>query len=1525
MSTSTNTPDKEPQASALGVVRITEVIALDYPEEGYEYRGLIQAHDDSGGMVREQILQTRRKPEWLVNGRHEGSGELYLILQFRPEGNQRWQALEPLALPVHNQLDGQSSTDVYLPLRGWQEAPHMQVRIRMTRELADEHSSAASTHSENDIAEATAAGCPFFAPIATPVHTARQIPEVAIPDDVTDLPHLTTPEQVLVKDNWNKFLAYQDMLIELYFERLLYEEPELIDLFGDAIDLVPSYFAGLFDVSVRRLMPQTERVLRESYRSIYPEPAEGLKSVEDYVALLADLGMRPEHWLAARRVWAWMLAHIPHLEEYDRENLAKGENSAMYRFFTLLILAPALAATKQYEEALTPDMIREMRQGGDRLAANARVIGTDFYHILFQTHPEIIPFFGRTDVDSLTEHLMQAIAFLVRSLESGHNIIQELRDLSQVHTNFSVPPEAYPKLVGPMMTVLKKYIPDFTDEQERAWEILLSRVTNVLRQPMINQQRILAKAKEYIDLIGDELAWDAADSERRWTEIKREIQATGNYTHTYEELAYGAQLAWRNSAKCIGRISWRNMIVRDLRHVTDPDEMFRECAEHLRLATNGGNVQIVMSVFRPKKPLERWGPRIWNSQYVRFAAYEQEDGSVLGDKANLAITQTLIRQGWTPPAVKTAYDTLPLVIDVPGQPPRMYQFREEDVLKVAIEHPTYPAVGALDLKWCAVPAISNFRMDIGGVQYGCIPFNGWFMETEIARNLWEDGRYEKAEAIAHAIGLDTSSEQTLWRDRAFLELNAAVLHSFSKAKVTLVDHQTASRQFLTHDLREKRAGRECPAQWSWVVPSAGGSVTPVWHHEMRDFFLSPSYHYAADRWVVINDELMAINEEGATELLEADRMQVQALRPDRTTAPEHRPQRILILYGSETGTAESYARKTARRLSRYHPRLMALDEYAISHLSEEDLLLVVTSTFREGDLPGNAQKFHARIKAQPAGAFKQLNFSVMALGSTVYTHFCAAGITLDRELARVGGNRVISLHRGDEIKGQADTFRKWLDLVARLLGEDPTSVDLSTTADTRLQVSFVDANQVPDTAAALREEKQSGFAVPVVENRELLKKVIIGSRSTRFIALDISNTGQTYETGDHVAIYPQNPPELVQRLANRLGVDADAWFTTSLVNSRGEIVPGEHAYPDPVRVGQVLTEDLDLAIREPYDELFGALLKTAQSATDRNRLESWLDILSRNQDENEEYIALKKHIADTFVTVMDLLDVFPSAHLSFTQLIELLPKQKPRLYSISSCSLVHPTQIHLTVGVVQLTTDSGKVIAGLCSNYLAGLTPNDETRVRICVRSSTFRPPVDPHAPMLMVGAGTGLSPLLGFLQHREVQLRALHNASYQHVNGHEFITPVSPPVGHARLFFGCRNLNDYLYQQELETWHEAGVLTHLDVAFSRLDEEKIYVQDLIGQRSKDLWDVLSQPNCHYYVCGDAQMADDVFNVLMNIAKTTGGLSHAEAINFFRQMQSENRFVMDVWGVLLNFQRALTDLQETKYTQGERWLERVSV
>jgi sulfite reductase alpha subunit-like flavoprotein len=191
---------------------------------------------------------------------------------------------------------------------------------------------------------------------------------------------------------------------------------------------------------------------------------------------------------------------------------------------------------------------------------------------------------------------------------------------------------------------------------------------------------------------------------------------------------------------------------------------------------------------------------------------------------------------------------------------------------------------------------------------------------------------------------------------------------------------------------------------------------------------------------------------------------------------------------------------------------------------------------------------------------------------------------------------------------------------------------------------------------------------------------------------------------------------------------------------------------------------------------------------------------------------------------------------------------------------------------------------------------------------------------MLLVGPGTGLAPLVGFLQHREVQLQALRaERSPQPVDS----LLREPPAIHTRLFFGCHDLNDYLYQDELEIWRQTGVLTHLDVAFSRMGDEKIYVQHLIEQQATDLWQVLSQPDCHYYVCGDARMADEVFAVLMNIARRIGGLTHAQAVDFFQRMKQENRFVADVWGVLLNAKQALAEVQNARYTQGERWLAQI--
>ncbi|WP_245916430.1 nitric oxide synthase oxygenase [Nocardioides gansuensis] len=350
-----------------------------------------------------------------------------------------------------------------------------------------------------------------------------------------------------------------------------------------------------------------------------------------------------------------------------------------------------------------------------------------------------------------------------------------------------------------------------------------------------------AAAAEFLELFHAENP-EAGPVGPRIAAVMREIDMTGTYWHTPEELTFGARVAWRNNARCIGRLYWRSLQVRDLRTVSDAAGVARHCFEHLRAANNGGKIRPMISVFAPETPL-RPAPRIWNEQLIRYAGYEQPNGRVLGDPRYRTFTSQLIQRGWRPPEPLGAFDVLPLVVETVDEGPQMFQLPGQAVHEVPLEHPELAWFAELGMRWHAVPVISNNRLVIGGVSYPAAPFNGWYMGTEIgARNLGDSDRYDLVPTVAERMGLDTSHEATLWRDQALVEINRAVLHSFRANGVTISDHHTESRRFLTHLEREERAGRRCPADWSWIVPPMSGSQTPVFHryydaeHRVPNFF-----------------------------------------------------------------------------------------------------------------------------------------------------------------------------------------------------------------------------------------------------------------------------------------------------------------------------------------------------------------------------------------------------------------------------------------------------------------------------------------------------------------------------------------------------------------------------------------------------------------------------------------------------------------------------------------------------------------
>ncbi|MER5928644.1 nitric oxide synthase oxygenase [Streptomyces sp. NPDC002054] len=358
-------------------------------------------------------------------------------------------------------------------------------------------------------------------------------------------------------------------------------------------------------------------------------------------------------------------------------------------------------------------------------------------------------------------------------------------------------------------------------------------------QQLSTTAQVWAEAEEFIRLFHRENP-GTGDPRDRLAAVRQELEDTGTYRHTHEELVHGARVAWRNSNRCIGRLYWNSLRVRDRRELTGGDEIAAECVEHLRDATNGGRVRPTITVFAPDVP-GRPGPLIWSEQLIRYAGYGDHPSVTVGDPRNRELTEALRERGW-PGGPGTPFDLLPLVVQGCDDKPRWFELPADAVLEVPIEHPDDDHWTDWGLRWHAVPAISNMCLEIGGIHYPAAPFNGWYMGTEIgARNLGDEDRYHLLPGVARRMGLDTSSDRSLWKDRALVELNRAVLHSFDRAGVTIADHHTESRRFLTHLEREERRGREVGADWSWIVPPISGSATPVFHRTYEDRQQSPAY------------------------------------------------------------------------------------------------------------------------------------------------------------------------------------------------------------------------------------------------------------------------------------------------------------------------------------------------------------------------------------------------------------------------------------------------------------------------------------------------------------------------------------------------------------------------------------------------------------------------------------------------------------------------------------------------------------
>lgn len=650
-------------------------------------------------------------------------------------------------------------------------------------------------------------------------------------DELSPIPGLceglNRQDAVFLRDLWQKWLAEKDLCQRLCTNRWL-DQSSLCQIPGLDSETLSNNIHRLFENALMAVCPSGPG----------PDYLASLQSFSDAYLSHSQLETLGDAFI-------WTLKHLPNLEDFDRQLLSH-ENNAAARFYHNHILIPVLeqqAVARRIRSMITRDMTPRWYR------ARSHNAGRTFLKTLESSNQaQILEHFQTNDLNLLEHLLFGILDFSFELAADWQGLEKERQRLADLHARMGIPAETIMHLGEPFKQCIEKQFPELGENQKSDLKSHFDMVLRQIASRSKNRQKIQKEANDFQKVLEEELPEHSLQESQL-----RTLQQQGLYTHSFEQLEYGAKLAWRNAARCIGRLYWSSLKVFDCRHLTHPKAIFEALLQHLASATHDGKLQSTISIFRPKRPHETFGPRIWNAQLIRYAGYEQEGGRILGDPASLALTKAIEGLGWKRPEKPTAFDVLPVVIDVPGHEPTYFEIPKELMLEVSLKHPKHQAIESLNLRWYAVPAISNFTLEIGGIQYPCAPFNGWYMGTEIARNLGDRNRYNLLPQIAEALDLDTRADRSLWRDEAQLVLNQAIIHSYGEAGVTLVNHHAASRQYMVHDQREKKAGRDVPADWAWIQPPMGGSSCPVYHHVTHNIEAKPAYYQTPDPWLVRGD------------------------------------------------------------------------------------------------------------------------------------------------------------------------------------------------------------------------------------------------------------------------------------------------------------------------------------------------------------------------------------------------------------------------------------------------------------------------------------------------------------------------------------------------------------------------------------------------------------------------------------------------------------------------------------------------
>ncbi len=536
--------------------------------------------------------------------------------------------------------------------------------------------------------------------------------------------------------------------------------------------------------------------------------------------------------------------------------------------------------------------------------------------------------------------------------------------------------------------------------------------------------------------------------------------------------------------------------------------------------------------------------------------------------------------------------------------------------------------------------------------------------------------------------------------------------------------------------------------------------------------------------------------------------------------------KLMVLYGTESGNSEVLADRTVKSAKKrgFQAVMKNMSEISPTDLQKVSNLLVIVSTWGDGDAPETAVSFHKEFMSSQL-ALGGVRYSVCALGDTAYEKFCQIGKDFDAKLESFGASRV-SVRQDCDVDYE-DSYASWLENALAALA--PTSAPAP--------VAFVSPASVP----AVEYGKKNPFPAETLEN--LILNGEGSSKETIHVEFSLAGSGLSYEPGDALAVLPVNAPDVVKAIIQAAKLTGN----------------------EEIEVKNVGTKLLADALREDYDitALSRAVLTKLAEASDSATLR---ELLAEDSKERVKEYNDGREIIDAIVD-------FAPHGLSAAALSGIFRKLPPRLYSIASSPLAHENEVHLTVAAVRYDTH-GRERKGVCSTYLADLVKTGDPVQMFVQPNKNFRLPADGSTPVIMVGPGTGVAPFRSFIEHRGTL----------------------GSTGKNWLFFGDQHYTyDFLYQLEWQEHLKNGTLTRLDVAFSRDQPEKVYVQDRMIQQAPELYQWLEE-GAHFYVCGDAnRMAHDVHEALISVVEFQAGISREAAEAYVEDLKKTKRYQRDVY------------------------------